>query len=797
MSSNDDFEHQDLPLLEHQDLFKIPDSFFKKESLFRPVYNAAEDRDKLQFAQNRIRNLKKISDDYKKTQENLGSYFDPKLVLKIETDKNNRAGERKFSQDLENVDIEIVSASESHQGKWYGIAHDIEFKKLKNELKQYKDQRYPVYLDFIKDMGIVPPQEKILPNLKNNQIKNDEIASIDVELSIIKSEKNEIGQSIENFKKFVEHEGGKVTDTFTRHNLCLVRVKANKLLTEKIIDRGQVRSVGRAPKPSFTSSIPSEGSIQDFDIGESPEINATSILVVDSGVVEHPLMVNALGEIIAQASVATSKIRADQPFDEHGHGTTMASIALYGDIDEKKTARRFHPEIRIHSSKVMYVNDSGESEFDPDELLQHQLALAVDYIATKDKNCKIVNLSIGDESKTSFKISSQLPLAELIDDLAMEHKDMIFVVSAGNIRQNTGKPYPQYFLDDNEFVKIIDPATSVHAITVGAVRRYPESDPSNHLVIHPSSMSRVGFGYKDMIKPDLVEFGGDNFHNIICCNREFQQNWFTADYGTSTSTALISHYLALLANKFSDAKRNLIKALLISSAQIPENNLYPIRPLQKGSIEDVWKENLRIYGYGKPDLQKALLSDNNRVLLKNEEEIELNKVHYYSIYLPDEFVSTQGNRSISVTLVYDPLTDSTKSQYRGVTLDFRLFMNKSVEEVETQYSVDTPDDDERHTPAILSGEMSLSPSFRLRGQSIHQKATMHYSRSPKILTSQPLVLAIRSTNRWIDNPDFKQPYAVVVTIEHENLNNLYAQVRNINRIRHQPRVRLGLQEGQN
>ena len=794
MASNDEHEHQDLPSFEHQDLYKVPDSFFKRDTQFRPVYNTIEDRERLQFAQDQIRNLKKISNEYNKTKEEEGIHFDPKLIVKIETEKYNRAGERKFSEDLENVDIEVVSAAESSDGRWYGISHDVEFKKLKKDLKQYKDQPHPIYLDLIQDFKTILPDEKILPNLLNEPIQNNEVANLDVELSIIKSERNEITNSIKKFEDFVLSYGGTVSDTFVRHNLCLVRVKCDKNILEKILKRGQVRTVGRAPKPEIHESIPSEGTPQELHIGALQDENATSILIVDSGVVEHPLLVNALGVITAQPTAHSSKIRANQPFDEQGHGTNMASIALYGNIEHRRQTNTFIPEIKIHSSKIMFVNDDGDSEFDPDELLQHQLASAVDHISNIDKNCKVVNLSIGSSNDTAHKISSQLPLAELIDDLATEHKNMIFVVSTGNIRGETQTPYPNYFLEDTDIVKIIDPGTSAHALTIGAVRCYPETDPANRNVIHPSSMSRIGFGYKDMIKPDLVEFGGDRFHNIICCNREFQHNWFTADYGTSTSTALTSHHLAILSNKFPDATRNLIKSLLLASSKIPENNLYPIRPLQKGSIVDVWKENLRIYGNGKPYIQKALFSQNNRVLLKQEADIELGKVHYYSIYLPEDFVSLRGNREISVTMVYDPPTDSTKSSYLGVTMDFRLFMNQSIEEVEKQYSVDSPTNPERFVPPELTGEIKLLPPISVRQKNIHQKATIHYSRSPRILTSQPLVLAVRSTNHWIEEPDFQQPYAVVVSIEHEQYADLYNQIREINRIRHQPRIRLGTQE---
>jgi len=796
MSSNNpsdvEREHQDLqPLeLEHQDLYKEPHSFDKKSRDFIPAYDAAMDRNKLEFAQKKVRQLKKITEEYNNKKVQHGQFFDSKLIFKIET-RQNRAGERKFTEDLKDVEIEIVSSAASDKGVWIGYTKDEEFSKLKQELRDYNNQHNPVFLDIIKEIKPVEKKDKIMPNLKNNPMKDDEVAELDVQLEIIDSEKNEIDDSIRKFEEFVKNEDGATTDQFIMKNLCMIRTKGDKKLLEKIIQRGQVKSVGRSPKLKIKKTVKGEAPIKDIKIGSPPK-NATSILVVDSGVVEHPLLKNSLGEVYSLATIKNPKIRESQPFDDVGHGTIISGISLYGNVESCRRQNMFQPEVKIHSAKVMYKNANNEAEFDPDELLEHQLERAVTRIVGKDPYCKVINLSLGDDSSTAYNMFDQLPLATLVDELSMNYKNLIFVISAGNITSQMKKPYPEYLLEENENTKLIDPATAAHAITVGAVRDYSDSDPNIHSRIYPSSLTRVGLGYKGMIKPELVEFGGDINHNITSLEREFLgKGWFTGDFGTSTSAALISNYLGRLINKFPEVSRNLIKAFLISSTEIPNEKPDPIKPLPKGSNYEVWKENLRIYGYGKPSLEQAMFSEDNRVLLKYESQIEIGKVHYYSLYLPPEFFKNQGTKEISVTLVYDPPVKRNKMQYFGTTLDFRLFKNRSVEDLENDYSIPEGKQKSFYESPDYSNEILLEPGIQDRSKSIHQKAIIQYTRKPDIVADVPLVLAVRCTNRWIENTEYLQSYAIVVRIKHSSYNQLYSQVKEMNRVRHLAKVRVG------
>ena len=111
---------------------------------------------------------------------------------------------------------------------------------------------------------------------------------------------------------------------------------------------------------------------------------------------------------------------------------------------------------------------------------------AIQYFTQNYGNCKVINISLGD-SRLAFRDGQkQFRLAAKIDEIAYElqHKNLVFVVSAGNLPYEAGSGeqlrinYPNYLL--NEEARIIEPATSAIALTVGSLSlgtgslRFPE-----------------------------------------------------------------------------------------------------------------------------------------------------------------------------------------------------------------------------------------------------------------------------------------------------------------------------------
>ncbi len=197
-----------------------------------------------------------------------------------------------------------------------------------------------------------------------------------------------------------------------------------------------------------------------------------------------------------------------------------------------------------------------------------------------------------------------------------------------------------------------------------------------------------------MIKPDLVEYGGNLilreeaghiFENIgskiLLFSNQAIGNLFKFDKGTSYSAAKVSNTTGKIANKFPDKSSNFIKNLTILSAD------HPLYPEFSGSDPEKNEKLNRSLGYGLPNYDKAIYSFDNRVVLIDENEIGLNKIATYRIDIPDIYFETSGNKTLGVVLTFNPITRGTRGDsYIANCMDFRLFHSVTPETVANNYS---------------------------------------------------------------------------------------------------------------
>jgi len=398
----------------------------------------------------------------------------------------------------------------------------------------------------------------------------------------------------------------------------------------------------------------------------------------------------------------------------------------------------------------------------------------------------------------------------LVDELAKELK-IVFVISTGNYLDFNLNAYPAYFQDGaNDKVKIIEPASSALALTVGSIappygpdmRSQSDILSSPAKTFYPSPFTRVGPGYKGMVKPELVEIGGNVITGrhqptnniggkIISLNKDFisEGRLFNADIGTSFSTPKVSNCIARLWNRYPDYSTNLIKAIVLSSASIPTERPGYLQDIKLSDNNEELASLLNVYGYGIPSLDKSTFSQDNRVLLIADDKIKLDSIHFYQFYLPEEFINEQGNRKLAVTFVFDPLVNKNRIDYLGCIMEFHLFHSLEIKEMEhcfKQLKVDNASE-----IAIPEGiklkEIDLNPGGNLRKLGVHQKGIKIWERKPIFDTNKPLVLAIICKNKWTTDNNYLQDYAVVVTVEHEKEIELYARIKQ--RIQERVRIR--------
>lgn len=791
------YSHLDLPLYPQS----YGRQFRRGRSSYTPRSTAAK-VDYLSIQTEQIGNLQRVLEaDKAKFDE----FIDPNLIFKLEIIQ--RVNEDTLRTELRRMDIDVLAPSpDKSGGLWVVFAADKEVKKFQEKLRSYVEEDRYSFFNAIGRIVDIPPEEKIGSRLAEQPLATEESTYLDLEIWRMEDER--LNKFIDELTSLILAKGDRVTDRLITNNFCLLRVRLNMDTLNTILSLREIASVDRPPRPYIDLSL-LKTDLETIAVGATPPNNATAIAVLDSGILSgHPLLSNAVGDEIAMGTRNSEKIRDGKPEDDVGHGTKVAGIALYGDVRTCCERREFKSEIWILSAKVMYAEENPitgqmEAKYDEEELLEHQLQRVIEYFANNYSNCRVVNLSLGDEDKRMFGQRKQFNLAALVDELAGKHK-LLFVISAGNLMEceQHGFPetYPNYLLADTDTAKIIDPATAALALTVGAVtppygplNRYPDDffySPAT--TRYPSPFTRVGPGYQGMIKPELVEEGGNIIRDrrgvvpdlggkIVTLNPRWldEGRMFTVDQGTSLSAPKVTHLAARLFNQYPNASPNLIKALLLSSAQIPDDRPLPLSDIDLEAADGRLIDLLKVYGYGQPDFDRACFSTDRSVVLLREKQIKLNGVDVYYFYLPPEFIEVPGRKRLMVTLVYDPPTNKNRLDYLGCTLDFRLFKNMEVDEVVQAYGAiraEEIEDDE--TPENLrTQEISLHPKSNLRKRGVHQRGIKEYRRQPQFDPDRPLVLAVVCQNRWIRDEHHLQDYALAVTLEHQTEIDLFNRVR--------------------
>lgn len=780
-------------------------------------YEIIEERNKNDFYETQVKTFQNLKQDQDILKKRYREYFDPSLIFKMEINQN--VDEESFRNELSRMGIEVISPAPDKKGFWVVFAENRALDEFSKKLKDYSEEkRQYKFFNAIETLMDIPPKEKIGKQLKQNPLGKDEFGYLDVE--IWKMEKQKLRHFIEGddnlagLEKFIKDKNGRITDKLITNNFCLLRVYGNKAIFDEIAVFKEIASIDKPPKPYVTVSslnVPKE----ELEIGNPPSDSAIGILVMDSGIVSnHPLLEKAVGDEKAIVTRHRSKIEEDKPTDDVGHGTKVAGIALYGDVKECIDRKNFDPEVWIYSAKVMFAEKQPDgtvvAEYDHEELLEHQFEKAVRWVAENYPNCKVVNISFGNLDNRMFSGRKQFNLSSLVDELAKELK-IVFVISTGNYNDFDLNAYPVYFqYGTNDTIKILEPASSALALTVGSVappygpdaRNQSDISSSPAKTFYPSPFTRVGPGYKDMVKPELVEIGGNVITGrhqptnniggkIISLNKDFirEGRLFTADIGTSFSTPKVSNCIARLWNKYPDYSPNLIKAIVLSSASIPDERPGFLQDIKLTDNNEELASLLNVYGYGIPSLNKATFSQDNRVLLIANDKIKLDLIHFYQFYLPEEFINEQGNRQLAVALVFDPSVNKNRIDYFGCIMEFHLFHSLEIKEIEQRFKqLKVDNTSEIAIPeGIKPNEIDFNPGGNLRKLGVHQKGIKTWERKPKFDTNKPLVLAIICKNKWITDNNYLQDYAVVVTVEHEKEIELYARIKQ--RIQERLRIR--------
>ena len=759
--------------------------------------------------------------------------LDPKLIFKLKMAKKGY-----ISDDLVTLTGLNCLARELNKAiVVFSSDNELtEFKKSLENYSQIKDGSKYEYLGAIDDVVPLEREDRIGRLLELKPVEPDELAPLDLELWHT-GDRQDMKKYLDDITETLEYLSSdtapmRMSDRYIGEYLCIARIKVTHEVLELLLKEEIVKEIDRPPQPEFESTADYNLPISDFPEVVSPPKDNCGILVIDSGVQRgHPLIAPVLGEAEVFPD-ANRQFITDSPDDVNGHGTNVAGIAIYGDVENCIKQRSFDPTAWVFSARV--TND--ENQYDEDLLVETQLDRAIRAFVKEYPNCKVINISLGNADQIYRDGLKQFRLAAKIDEIAYQYQDknIVFVISAGNTYHEELKyeqllnDYPKYLLNNN--ARIIDPATSAIALTVGSLSFGRGSITTNTSDVrlqpiatlpgYPSSFTRTGFGVDKMIKPDVVDFGGDLVLNlsyrenlglpkvseleptvagvsVLTLSKNYNSSLFHFCSGTSFAAPRVANLAAQLFTKYPDASSNLIRALIVNSAVLPKeippefqcNSGQP-----QGEKTKTIKDQLAIYGYGQPELQRAMYSAENYVVLSEDNiSIKVGSFHIYEIpQLPPEFFEVKGTRILSITLAFDPPTRPTRGDsYLGITMEFNLFQGIDRESIVNAYvDASKTSSSDKFTEISLENLKKknkgsciitdLSPSSTLRKKGTVQRGQIEITPQAKKYNNVPRILVVICNRKWANRDKIKmQRYALVACISHSDPTvNLYNRMRN-------------------
>lgn len=490
-----------------------------------------------------------------------------------------------------------------------------------------------------------------------------------------------------------------------------------------------------------------------FNLSDGPQLFDYNEQVDEIQPVLEPIVALLDGLPLENHSLLAGKIIVDDPDDyarnylaqSRVHGTAMASLILNGDLSERSAP--LNRPIYVRPILKPSANNQSGGEFLPDDRLPIDLLHQAVKRMFEGENgsqatapqVKLINFSIGDPFRPFHHNISTW--AKLIDWLSYKY-NVLFIISAGNkvddiildipeadFDQTTAEDLQvatlKKIIEGNFDRKILTPAESINSITVGSAHHdshgqynFPQR---KNLITSPfllSPISRIGFGYNNSIKPEILMAGGRHLFRKSIRQTNPEQTHLRIETGesivhppgnltampgaagdmkkvgyltgTSNATALTSNLGAKLYEMLLELNAELpndqkipekyftvvLKALLVhgsSWGEAQEIITQIIRALPGISPQTV-KRNIYPYlGYGTVDSEKILYCTDHRATLIGFGELTCRagqNAHTYTFPLPPSLGTIKIDKRLAISLAWiSPLNFKT-AQYRKAHLFF-------------------------------------------------------------------------------------------------------------------------------
>jgi hypothetical protein len=408
-----------------------------------------------------------------------------------------------------------------------------------------------------------------------------------------------------------------------------------------------------------------------------PQEDAVAVCLLDTGVnLRHRLIEPGLDI----ADLHTCELNWGT-IDHCGHGTQMAGLILYSDLFHALQSNdRITLVHRLESVKILPPNSYPSNDPIFYGAITEQ-AVSLPEIQNPRRK-RIFCMAITNPSEfqnRGLPSSCSAAIDQLCFNFGEDDFRRLIIISAGNICQDF---YADDYPDINDIELIEDPGQAWNALVVGA---YTEKVNITHPAfqgwqpvapcgdLSPRSRTSVSWDNQWPIRPDVVFEGGNlasdgqnpaqNIDDLLLLTTHHRPEFrsFNVMSDTSCATALASYMAARILSEKPKYWPETIRALMVHSAEWTPAMLVhlPKKPTQTQK-----RPLLRRYGYGVPDLERALRSTKTDLTLIIEDQLKffekdknnkiINKMNFHNLPWPTEKLQELGEEQVKlkITLSY-------------------------------------------------------------------------------------------------------------------------------------------------
>lgn len=403
-----------------------------------------------------------------------------------------------------------------------------------------------------------------------------------------------------------------------------------------------------------------------------------TVCILDTGVSsQHPLLAPAIKDETIQAVNSSWSTN-----DHEGHGTEMAGVALYNNLQQKLEDYSVNNILHgIESVKILPPKGGNIPEL-YGAVTEQAVALAeIANPRAKRTLCMAVTThqyNTKDGSPTSWSAA----LDSITSGADGDEEKRLFIVSAGNVEPKELEIQKHSYTEANILHGIESPAQSWNALTVGAFAKNIEIADSDFKKygynipvadageLSPYSATSVLWDSRWPVKPEVLFDGGNMATNgkkdfsdcpdlsVLTTNRKHLEKLFTVIWGTSSSTAQAAWMAAQIFAEYPDAWPETVRGLIVHSAQWTDKMCRQFCKIDKKKTGR--RTLLRTCGYGVPNLDRAIQCMNNSVNLIIQGELQpfqdknMKDMHLHKIPWPSQVLESLGeaNAEMKVTLSY-------------------------------------------------------------------------------------------------------------------------------------------------